>query len=124
MRSRAPDPDPAWEAVNRVLDNKMTALDRAYADRTRPPPPPSFFAPAPTPPKFQHPRSPYAPSTVPAADEFTRDLMRPPKYGGHSKRDQLGSIAESWGPDPADELRIGLFQQGAEPPSPPLGARR
>lgn len=47
-----------------------------------------------------------------------KDLMRPAKYGGHSKRDQLGSIAESWGSLPSDTQRTGLFQHEPEPPSP------
>jgi hypothetical protein len=51
-----------------------------------------------------------------------RELMRPPKYGGRSKRDQLGSIDESWGPLPNSHERVGLFQAPIEPPSlvPPL----
>jgi hypothetical protein len=41
---------------------------------------------------------------------LARDVMRAPKYGGHSKREQLGSITESWGDLPNDPPRIGLFQ--------------
>jgi hypothetical protein len=63
-------------------------------------------------------------STFPSADQrLARELMRPPKYGGHSKRDKLGTIAESWGPDPSDPLRIGLFQHEPEPPSPTASPR-
>jgi len=58
-------------------------------------------------------------STFPHSDHLlARELMRPPTYGGVSKRDMLGSIAESWGPDPSDPLRVGLFQHEPEPPSP------
>ncbi|BEJ12509.1 hypothetical protein CspHIS471_0209690 [Cutaneotrichosporon sp. HIS471] len=41
---------------------------------------------------------------------LARDVMRAPKYGGHSKREQLGSINESWGDMPGDPPRIGLVQ--------------
>lgn len=57
-------------------------------------------------------------SSNPAA----REAMRPPKYGGYSKRDQLGSVQDSWGTeDTVDDgvLRLGLFQVEPEPPSPP-----
>lgn len=59
------------------------------------------------------------PSPNPAA----REAMRPPKYGGYSKRDQLGSVNDSWGAeesvDDGGVRRLGLFQVEPEPPSPP-----
>lgn len=51
-----------------------------------------------------------------------REAMRPPKYGGYSKRDQLGSVADSWGAEMTPDegaRRLGLFQVEPEPPSPP-----
>ncbi|BEI81807.1 hypothetical protein CcaverHIS002_0209670 [Cutaneotrichosporon cavernicola] len=49
-------------------------------------------------------------SHPPPTSVLARDVMRAPKYGGHSKREQLGSINESWGDMPGDPPRIGLFQ--------------
>ena len=45
-----------------------------------------------------------------------RDEMRPPVLGGRSKRDQLGSWAESWG-QPAHLTPVGLHQHEVDPPS-------
>lgn len=54
----------------------------------------------------------------PADRLLAKEWMRPPKYGGHSKRDQLGSVTESWGPLPTGVVRVGLFQHEPEAPSP------
>ena len=43
--------------------------------------------------------------------------MRRPILGGRSKKDQLGSVSESWGDD--GEERFGLFTIEPDPPSPP-----
>lgn len=59
---------------------------------------------------------------MPAPNPAAREAMRPPKYGGYSKRDQLGSVNDSWGAEEsADDgvRRLGLFQVEPEPPSPP-----
>lgn len=50
------------------------------------------------------------PVSIPHTSDLAREVMRAPKYGGHSKREQLGSLSESWGDTPGDPPRIGLFQ--------------
>ncbi|KAK8847613.1 hypothetical protein IAR55_005472 [Kwoniella newhampshirensis] len=50
---------------------------------------------------------------------LARDRMLPPKLGGRSKKDSLGSIDASWGPTPklTEEERKGMFEILEDPPS-------
>lgn len=49
-----------------------------------------------------------------------KESIRPPVFGGRSKNQQLGSVAESWGVDPSIELPKGMFELDDDPPSPVL----
>lgn len=47
--------------------------------------------------------------------QVARQEMRSAKLGGYSKKDALGSVAESWGP-PTERV-FGMFQNVPDPPS-------
>jgi len=49
--------------------------------------------------------------------QLGRTDMRPPILGGRSKKDQLGSVAESWGAPASRERTYGMFQIEIDPPS-------
>lgn len=49
--------------------------------------------------------------------QLNRADMRLPVLGGRSKRDQLGSVAESWGSPHIEGRMYGMFQVEADPPS-------
>ena len=49
-----------------------------------------------------------------------KESIRPPVFGGRSKNQQLGSVAESWGADPTIEIPKGMFELADDPPSPVL----
>lgn len=49
--------------------------------------------------------------------QLNRAEMRLPVLGGRSKRDQLGSVAESWGSPHIKGRMYGMFEVEADPPS-------
>lgn len=50
-----------------------------------------------------------------------KESIREPVFGGRSKNQQLGSVAESWGAPPALEIPKGMFELEDDPPSPTEG---
>jgi hypothetical protein len=52
-------------------------------------------------------------------DHQARDRMKPPKHGGRSKAEQLGSVTDSWGAfDEVDGTKpFGIFEIEPDPPS-------
>lgn len=109
-------------AVSLALRRRLTKAAQTPLQPTRrpspaPPPIPQSPRPSPAMPPNAN-RIPIPRSSRGDQEVIARELMRPPKYGGRSKRDQLGSIDESWGPLPNSHERVGLFQAPIEPPSP------
>ena len=60
-------------------------------------------------------RQPIYHPTARKDEMIARDRMRPPPPGGKSKKDALGSVAESWGP--LETRPYGMFEIEADPPS-------
>lgn len=47
-----------------------------------------------------------------------RESIKPPVFGGRSKNQQLGSVAESWGTEMVLDIPKGMFELDDDPPSP------
>lgn len=104
-----------WQAKDRRQDFETTWF-AAPADNTLDDPTPGAWAW-----RDRVPSGWRQPKFRPSAkyeEAAARERLRPPTLGGKSKKDQLGSVNESWGPiDEEGEKVYGMFEIERDPPS-------